>query len=70
MKLGTFMMPLHPPERSQTECFEQDIEYVLQCEELGFTEAWVGQHHTLAWEPIPANDLFIANILPRTKKFV
>ena len=22
---------------------------------------------TLAWEPIPANDLFIANVLPRTK---
>ena len=68
MKLGTFMMPLHPPEKSRTECFEEDIEYVLRCEELGFTEAWVGQHHTLAWEPIPANDLFISNVLPRTKK--
>ena len=68
MKLGTFMMPLHPPEKSRTECFEEDIEFVLQGEELGFTEAWIGQHHTLAWEPIPANDLFIANVLPRTQK--
>ncbi|MSR83632.1 MAG: LLM class flavin-dependent oxidoreductase [Candidatus Latescibacteria bacterium] len=67
MKLGTFMMPLHPPEKSRTECFEEDIELVILADELGFTEAWIGQHHTLGWEPIPANDLFIANVFPRTK---
>src|SRR5262249_15228773 len=67
MKLGLFMMPLHPPEKSRTICFEEDIELVVQAEELGFTEAWIGQHHTLAWEPIPSNDVFIANLLPRTK---
>ena len=68
MKLGTFMMPLHPPEKSRTECFQEDVEYVLLAEALGFTEAWIGQHHTLAWEPIPSNDLFIAHILPLTSK--
>ena len=67
MKLGTFMMPLHPPEKSRTICFEEDIELMVLADELGFTEAWVGQHHSVAWEPIPANDLFIANVLPRTK---
>lgn len=67
MKLGLFMMPLHPPEKSRTICFEEDIELVVRAEELGFAEAWIGQHHTLAWEPIPSNDVFIANLLPRTK---
>lgn len=67
MKLGTFMMPLHPPEKCRTECFEEDIEFTVMADDLGFEEAWIGQHHTLAWEPIPANDLFIANVLPRTK---
>ena len=67
MKLGLFMMPLHPPEKDRTECFEEDIELVVRADELGFTEAWIGQHNTLAWEPIPSNDLFIANVLPRTK---
>ena len=67
MKLGTFMMPLHPPEKSRTECFEEDIEFVVRADELGYSEAWIGQHHTVAWEPIPANDVFIANVLPRTK---
>jgi alkanesulfonate monooxygenase SsuD/methylene tetrahydromethanopterin reductase-like flavin-dependent oxidoreductase (luciferase family) len=67
MKLGLFMMPLHPPEKDRTQCFEEDIELVVLADELGFTEAWVGQHHSVAWEPIPSNDLFIANVLPRTK---
>jgi alkanesulfonate monooxygenase SsuD/methylene tetrahydromethanopterin reductase-like flavin-dependent oxidoreductase (luciferase family) len=67
MKLGVFMMPLHPPEKDRTACFEEDIELIVLADELGFTEAWVGQHHTVAWEPIPSNDVFISNVLPRTK---
>ncbi len=68
MKLGTFMMPLHPPEKERTLCFEEDIDFAIKADQLGFTEAWIGQHHTVAWEPIPSNDLFIANVLPRTKQ--
>ena len=67
MKLGTFMMPLHPPEKDRTECFAEDVEFVVRADRLGFTEAWVGQHHTVAWEPIPSNDLFIAHVLPLTQ---
>ena len=40
---------------------------VILCDELGFSEVWVGQHHSVAWEPIPSNDVFISNVLPRTK---
>jgi alkanesulfonate monooxygenase SsuD/methylene tetrahydromethanopterin reductase-like flavin-dependent oxidoreductase (luciferase family) len=68
MKLGLFMMPLHPPEKSRTQCFEEDIELVVLADELGLSEAWIGQHHSVAWEPIPANDLFIATVLPRTQQ--
>ena len=67
MKLGMFMMPLHPPEKPRTESFEEDIEFVVRVDELGFTEAWIGQHHSIGWEAIPANDLFIANVFPRTR---
>ncbi len=67
MKLGLFMMPLHPPEKDRTECFEEDIELVVLADQLGFSEAWIGQHNTMAWEPIPSNDVFIANLLPRTR---
>lgn len=61
------MMPLHPPEKDRTDCFEEDIDLVVKADELGFKEAWIGQHHSVAWEPIPSNDVFIANVLPRTK---
>jgi alkanesulfonate monooxygenase SsuD/methylene tetrahydromethanopterin reductase-like flavin-dependent oxidoreductase (luciferase family) len=62
------MMPLHPPEKSRTQCYDEDIELVVRADELGFSEAWVGQHHSLEWEPIAANDLFIATVIPRTSK--
>jgi Luciferase-like monooxygenase len=68
MKLGMFMMPLHPPEKSRTQSFDEDIEVVVAAEVMGFTEVWVGQHHTLAWEPLPSNDIFIASVIPRTSK--
>lgn len=67
MKLGSFMMPLHPPEKSRTQCFDEDVELVVRADELGFVEFWCGQHHTLAWEPIPANDVFLANLIARTR---
>ena len=67
MKIGTFMMPLHPPEKDRTQTFEEDVECVIWADELGFSEAWVGQHHTAGWEPIPSNDVFIAHMLPQTK---
>ena len=49
IKLGSFMMPLHPPEKDRTECFEEDIAFVEFADELGFTESWFGQHHSLGW---------------------
>ena len=67
MKLGTFMMPLHPPEKDRTACFAEDVDFIVLADQLGYTEAWIGQHHTVAWEPIPANDLFISHVLPQTK---
>lgn len=68
MQLGLFAMPLHPPNKDRTQCFEEDLELMVYADQLGLTEAWIGQHLTLEWEPIPYNDLFIANALPRTKQ--
>ena len=39
MQLGMFMMPLHPPSKDRTACFDEDIYQVVYAEELGFTEA-------------------------------
>jgi alkanesulfonate monooxygenase SsuD/methylene tetrahydromethanopterin reductase-like flavin-dependent oxidoreductase (luciferase family) len=34
---------------------------------LGFSEAWIGEHFTAPWEPVPAPDLLIAQALMQTK---
>jgi alkanesulfonate monooxygenase SsuD/methylene tetrahydromethanopterin reductase-like flavin-dependent oxidoreductase (luciferase family) len=68
MKLGLFMMPLHPPSRSPAETYSEDRDLIVLAEELGFVEAWIGEHATMGWENIPAPDQFIAWVAGQTKK--
>ena len=68
MKYGLFMMPSHPPERNIYDAHQWDLEYLALCDELGFDEAWIGEHFTSPWEPIPAPDLLIAQALMKTKR--
>ncbi|MPZ24728.1 MAG: LLM class flavin-dependent oxidoreductase [Dehalococcoidia bacterium] len=68
MDYGLFSMPLHPPERDKTEGYELDIETFVLADKLGYSEGWMGEHFTIPWESIPAADLFIANVLPRTER--
>ena len=42
MKIGTFMMPLHPPEKDRTQTFEEDVECVIWADELGFPKLGLG----------------------------
>ena len=32
-------------------------------DELGFEEAWIGEHHTAPWEPHPAPDLLVDELI-------
>ena len=68
MKYGLFMMPSHPPERNIYDAHQWDLQYLKLCDELGFDEAWIGEHFTSPWEPIPAPDLLIAQALMQTKR--
>lgn len=67
MKLGYFTMPSHPPERSLRDGHEWDLQVIRWLDELGFTECWIGEHHTAPWEPHPAPDLLVAQALMQTK---
>ncbi len=68
MELGYFTMPSHPPERSLKAGFEWDLAVLRKLDELGFSEAWIGEHHTAPWEPNPAPDLLIAQALLQTQR--
>jgi alkanesulfonate monooxygenase SsuD/methylene tetrahydromethanopterin reductase-like flavin-dependent oxidoreductase (luciferase family) len=68
MKLGVFSMPAHPPHRGYADVVEEDLEMLVLADELGFSEAWLGEHFTSIWENIPAPDLLIAQALRCTRR--
>ena len=68
MKYGIFMMPSHPPERNIYDSHQWDLDYLELVDGLGYDEAWIGEHFTAPWEPIPAPDIMIAQALMRTKR--
>jgi alkanesulfonate monooxygenase SsuD/methylene tetrahydromethanopterin reductase-like flavin-dependent oxidoreductase (luciferase family) len=66
MRLGIFMMPVHPPTRSFTETLAEDTEKSLLADRLGFEELWLGEHFSATSEPIPSPMMFMANLLGQT----
>jgi alkanesulfonate monooxygenase SsuD/methylene tetrahydromethanopterin reductase-like flavin-dependent oxidoreductase (luciferase family) len=67
MRLGMFMMPVHPPARSFADTLAEDEEKSLYADKLGFDEMWLGEHFSATTEPIPSPLMFMASVLPRTK---
>jgi alkanesulfonate monooxygenase SsuD/methylene tetrahydromethanopterin reductase-like flavin-dependent oxidoreductase (luciferase family) len=67
MRLGFFMMPVHPPARSFTDTLDEDTEKSLLADRLGFTELWLGEHFSATSEPIPSPLMFMAALVPQTK---
>jgi len=68
MQLGYFAMPSHPPERGLKDGHDWDLQVLRWLDELGYEEAWIGEHHTAPWEPHPAPDLLIAQALMETSR--
>ena len=56
---GMFIMPFHDPAKPPGQCYDEDLELVVRAEELGFTEFWVGEHHTMKYENIVMPEIFI-----------
>jgi alkanesulfonate monooxygenase SsuD/methylene tetrahydromethanopterin reductase-like flavin-dependent oxidoreductase (luciferase family) len=68
MRLGLFMMPLHPPTRTLGAFLEETAEKALLAERLGFDEVWLGEHFSATSEPIPSPLMFMASLVPQTKR--
>lgn len=68
MKLGMFMMPLHPPGRNVTETLQEDRDAILLADRLGFCEAYVGEHVTDAAETITSSMVFLASLIAETQQ--
>lgn len=70
MKLGTFMMPLHPPGRNPGQTLAEDREAILLADRLGYVEAFVGEHVTDLAENVTSCLMFLASLAHATKNIV
>ncbi len=68
MRLGLFMMPLHPPGKDYHQMLDEDLEAVVEADRLGFDEVWVGEHFTCVAEPITSPFIFLAKAIPLAPK--
>lgn len=67
LKFGTFMAPFHWLGENPTLALERDLELLEWLDNLGFDEAWIGEHHSAGWEIIASPEVFIATAAERTK---
>ena len=67
MRLGLFMMPVHPPHRPMHETLAEDIEKSLLADRLGFDEMFLGEHYSASTEPYPSPLMFMASLIARTE---
>ena len=70
MKLATFMMPLHPPGRNLAETLTEDREAILLADQLGYVEAYVGEHLTDLSESITSCTMFLASLAHETRNII
>lgn len=68
MKLGFFTMPIHPLDKDWRQSLQEDREAFLLADELGFSEAYVGEHVTDRAENITSCIAFLAWIAAATKQ--
>ena len=62
LDFGIFTMPEHPPWENWTLSYDRDVEEAVLAEKLGFSEYWIGEHHTGSYENVPVPEYMIAKI--------
>jgi alkanesulfonate monooxygenase SsuD/methylene tetrahydromethanopterin reductase-like flavin-dependent oxidoreductase (luciferase family) len=68
MRLGYFTMPVHPLHRNWTETLKEDRAAIILADQLGFYDAFVGEHLTDRCEAITNSLLFHATLIPETRQ--
>ena len=68
LRFGIFMAPFHPIRENPTLSLQRDLELIDWLDELGFDEAWIGEHHSAGYEIIASPEVFIAAAAERTRR--
>lgn len=67
MRFGIFQAPMHMPGVNPTLSLERDLQTIELVDELGFAEAWIGEHHSSGIETVGSPEIMIAAAAQRTK---
>jgi alkanesulfonate monooxygenase SsuD/methylene tetrahydromethanopterin reductase-like flavin-dependent oxidoreductase (luciferase family) len=67
LRFGIFLAPFHRVGDNPTLAIARDLELVTWLDQLGYDEAWIGEHHSAGWEIIASPEIFIAAAAERTK---
>lgn len=68
MKLGMFMMPVHPLHRNPTQTLQEDRQAVILADRLGFHDVFIGEHLTDRAENVTNSMLFLATLISDTRQ--
>ena len=68
IELGMFTMPFHHPARDYSAILDEDQEAIILADQLGFSEAFVGEHFSSWSERITSPLIFLASLASRTKQ--
>ena len=67
MRLGYFTMPVHPIQRDWSETLREDRDAIILADQLGFYDAFVGEHITDRAENVTNSMMFQATLIHATK---
>jgi limonene 1,2-monooxygenase len=67
LRFGIFVAPFHPVDENPQLALRRDFELIEWLDQLGYDEAWIGEHHSAGYEIIASPELFIAAAAERTR---
>ena len=67
MEIGFFTMPIHPLKKDYRQTLDEDRQAFILADELGFSEAYCGEHVTDIAENITSSTVFVASLAAATK---
>ena len=68
MKFGVFLAPFHRVGENPTLALKRDLRLIQLLDELGYEEAWIGEHHSFGRELIADPVVFMAAAAERTRR--
>lgn len=68
MQLGFFTQPVHPIGRDYAETLAEDRAIFILADQLGFSEAFCGEHLADQVETVPSSLMFLASLVDSTQR--